>query len=51
MKDDARSGHPSTDRTNDNVESVRRLLKEDRCTTVQMIDDRLNIGKETVGRL
>jgi orotate phosphoribosyltransferase-like protein len=30
------------------VESVRHLLAEDRRTTVQMIADRLNIGKETV---
>ena len=47
MKDDARSGRPSTARTDENVESVR-LLTEDCCTTLQMIADRLNIGKETV---
>jgi hypothetical protein len=48
VKDDARSGRPSTARTDENVESVRRLLTEDRRTTLQMIADRLNIGKETV---
>ena len=51
MKDDARSGRPSTARTDENVESVRRLLTEDRRTTLQMIADRLNIGKETVRQI
>ena len=51
VKDDAKSGRPSTARTDENVESVRRLLAEDRCTTLQMIADRLNIGKETVRRI
>ena len=51
MKDDARSGRPSTARTDENVESVRRLLTEDRRTILQMIADGLNIGKETVHRI
>ena len=51
VKDDARSGRPSTARTDENVESVRRLLTEDRRTTLQMIADCLNIGKETVRRI
>ena len=51
MKDDTRSGCPSTARTNENMKSVPRLLTEDRCTTLQMIADRLNIGKETVRRI
>ena len=51
VKDDARCGRPSTARTDENVESVRRLLTEDRRTTPQMIADRLNIGKETVRRI
>jgi len=32
------------------VESVRRLLTEDRRTTLQVIADRLNIGMMTVRR-
>ena len=51
VKGDARSGRPSTARTDENVESVRPLLTEDRRTTLQMIADRLNIGKETVRRI
>ena len=51
VKDDARSGRPWTPRTDENVESVRRLLTEDHRTTLQMTDDRLNIGKETVRRI
>jgi len=34
-----------------NVESVRRLLTEDRRTTLQMIANGLNIGKKTVRRI
>jgi len=48
VKDDARIGRPSTPRTDKNVESVHRLLTEDSRITLQMIADRLNIGKETV---
>ena len=48
VKDDARSGHPSPARTDENVESVCHLLTEDRHTTLQMIADYLSIGKETV---
>jgi len=39
MKDDARSGRPSTARTDENVESVRHLLTEDCHTTLQVIAD------------
>jgi len=48
VKDDARSGHPLTARTDKNVESVHCLLTEDHRTTLQVIADNLNIGKETV---
>ena len=48
VKDDARSGRPSTARSDENVESVSHLLTEDRHTTLQMIVDHLSIGKETV---
>ena len=50
VKDDARSGCPSTARTDKNMESVR-LLTENRHTTLQMIADRLNIGKEMVRQI
>ena len=51
MKDNDRCGRPSTARTNENMESVRRLLAEDHRTTLQVIADYLNIGKETVRRI
>ena len=51
VKNDARSGRPSTTRTDKNVEYVRRLLTEDQGTTLQMIADHLNIGQETVRRI
>jgi len=47
MKDDARNGCPLTARTDENMESVRLLIEDSR-TTLQMIADHLNIGKETV---
>jgi histone-lysine N-methyltransferase SETMAR len=51
VKDDARSGCPLPARTDENVESLRHLLTEERHTTLQMIADCLNIGKETVRRI
>ena len=51
VKDDATSGRPSTATTDENMESVHRLLTEDHRTTLQMIADHLNIGKETVRRI
>ena len=48
VKADARSGCPSTARTDENMESVRHLLTVDLCTTLQVIADHLNFGKETV---
>ena len=51
MKDDARSGRPSTARTEGNVEPVRRLLTEDRRTSLQVMADSLDIGKESVRRI
>jgi len=47
VKDDAGSGRSLTARTDKNVESIRCLLTEDHRTTLQMIADHLNIGKET----
>ena len=51
MQDDVRNGRPSTARTDENVESVHRLLTEERRTTLQTIADCLNIGNETVRRI
>jgi len=51
VKDDARSGQTSTTKTDENVESICRLVTEDGRTTLQMIADRFNIGKETVRRI
>ena len=51
VKDDARSGLPSSARVEENVESVRRQVTEDSPATPQVIADRLSIGKETVRRI
>ena len=51
MQDDVRNGRPSTARTDENVESVRSLLTEERRTTLQTIADHFNIGNETIRRI
>jgi hypothetical protein len=51
VKDDARRGCLSSVRTDENVESVRRILTEDRRNTLQITSVLLNIGKETVRRI
>ena len=51
LKDDARRGRPSTARSDENVESVRRPLTEDSRTFLKMTGDHLNTGKEAARRI
>ena len=43
-----RSGRPSTSRTADNVERVKRMVRVDRRLTVQMIADELEINRKII---
>ena len=51
VRDDHRSGRPSTNRTDENVECVRQKVRSDRRLTVRMIADELGINSERVWRI
>ena len=51
VKDDFRSGRPSTSRTEVNMERVRLVVHGDRSLTVRMIANQMNMKKEVFGRL
>ena len=51
VKDDHRSGRPSTSRTDENFERVRQKVRSDRRLTVKMIADELRINSERVWRI
>jgi hypothetical protein len=46
--DNKRSGHPSTSRSNENIDRVHSLVLSDRRMTVQMIADELQTGKTSI---
>ena len=48
VKDDHRSGRPSTSRTDENVERVIQKVQSNRCLTVRMIADELGMNREKV---
>ena len=51
VKDDHRSGKPSTSSTDENVERVRQKVRSDRRLTVRMIPDELGMNSERVWRI
>ena len=51
MKDDERSGRPTTSRTDDNIVAVYKMVKEDRNATSRLIADTLGIPKTVVLRI
>ena len=46
MEDDPKSGRPTTNRTNENVERVREKVHSDCRLTVRMIADELSMNSE-----
>jgi len=48
VKDDERSGRPTTSRTDDNIAVVDKMVKEDRKVTSQLIADTLGIPQTVV---
>lgn len=48
VEDEPRSGRPSTSRTPENTERVRKMLTEDRRLTLRLIAEELGISKDTV---
>jgi len=51
VKDDERSGRPKTNRTDDNIAAVDKMVKEDRKVTSRSIADTLGIPKIVVLRI
>ncbi|XP_029163429.1 protein GVQW3-like [Nylanderia fulva] len=51
VADEARSGRPSTSRTDDNVTRVRDLLNKDRRMSVRLMSEQLNLPKTDVHRI
>jgi len=51
IRDEPRSGRPSTSKTDNNVEKVRAIVRSDRRLTVQMIVSKLNLNHTTVHQI
>ena len=51
IKDEPRSGSPSTSKTENNVETVGALVRSDRRLTVQMIASELNLNHTMVHQI
>ena len=51
IKNEPRSGRPSTSKTDNNVEIVRGLVRSDRRLTVRMIASELNLNHTTVHQI
>ena len=51
VKDDHRSGRPSTSKTDENVERVRQKVRSNRRLTVRMIADEPGMNRERVWRI
>jgi len=51
IKDEPRSGRPSTSKTDNNVEIVRAFVRSERRLTVQMIASELNLNHTTVHQI
>ena len=48
VKDDERSGRPTTSRTDDNITAFDKVVKEDRKVTSRLIADTLGISKTAI---
>jgi hypothetical protein len=51
VEDDERPGHPVTTKTDENVDKVRTLVRNDRRLSIRMIAKELNVDKETVRQI
>jgi len=51
VQDDPRSGQPKTQRTDENVDRVRTLVRSDRRLGVRVIAEELNMNRETVRQI
>jgi hypothetical protein len=51
VEDEERPGRPSTSKTEDNVEKISGIVQKDRCLSIQMIAEIVNMDKETVRQI
>jgi hypothetical protein len=51
VKDDERTGRPKTNRTDENVEKVRKLICSDRRLSERVMAEELNLDRETVRKV
>jgi predicted transcriptional regulator len=51
VEDDERPGRPVTMKTDENVDKVRTLVRNDRRLSIRMIAEELNVDKETVRKI
>ncbi|GFX00422.1 protein GVQW3 [Trichonephila clavipes] len=51
VEDDSRPGHPSTSKTDENVEKVASLIRSDRRLSIRAIAETVNIDKECVRQI
>ena len=51
VQDDPRSGQPKMQRTDANVDRVRKLVRSDRRLRVRVIAEELNMNRETVRQI
>ncbi|XP_053459236.1 protein GVQW3-like [Nycticebus coucang] len=51
VTDEERSGRPVTSRTDENIEKIRRIVRQNRRLTVRSIADQVNIDRETVRKI
>jgi hypothetical protein len=51
VEDDKRPGHPVTMKTDKNVDKVRILVRNDRCLSIRITAEELNVDKETVRQI
>jgi hypothetical protein len=48
VEDDECPGRPCTSKTNENVEKIEQIVRIDRCLSIRMIAETVNVDKETV---
>ena len=51
MQDDPRSGQPKTQKTDENVDRLRTLVRSDRRLGVRVMAEELNMNRETVRQI
>ncbi|XP_025420797.1 protein GVQW3-like [Sipha flava] len=51
VEDNQRVGRPCSSKTNDNISKINEIVRKDRCLSIRMIAEMVNIDKETVRQI